>query len=88
MAPTPNLDELRRRLRDLVAGGCEWPKAEDRFLASSDRNMQVYQQALIEFSRMPRVVTDGCITFRSGTQSNGRRSVQGFRSFISDGALS
>jgi hypothetical protein len=87
MTPTPNLDELKRRLRDLVAAGCEWPRVEDRFIASSDRNAQIHQLALYEFSRMPRVAV-GAITYRSGASSHGRRSVQGFRSFISDGALS
>jgi hypothetical protein len=86
---TPNLDLLKIEIAKLLASGVEPAFVEDKYIGASARNAQLYARALYEFSCLPRTATEGRSSFRTGVMSAGaRRSVSGFRSFISGGALS
>jgi hypothetical protein len=78
----PNLDELKRRLRDLVVAGCPPAMVEDRFIGSSNENAKLYERAQAEYAAIPKTVTEGGIEVRTGAGSFGRRSVAGFREML------
>jgi hypothetical protein len=89
MTGTPNLDLLRAEVARLLALGVEPSRVEDTVIGSSFENAKLYERALYEWSLLPREATEGKAKFRNGAKSPGaRRSVSGFRAFITDGALS
>jgi hypothetical protein len=86
---TPNLDVLKVEIAQLLASGVEPAKVEDVFIGSSAANQRLYERALAEYAAIPRMATEGKVSFRSGMLSaGGRRSVAGFREFVICGASS
>jgi hypothetical protein len=84
----PNLDKLKAELQRLVDAGHEWAKVEDFFIGLGPAQTQIYQFALKEWADIPKTVREGKVDVRTGCGSFGaRRSVAGFRRFISDGAI-
>jgi hypothetical protein len=87
MAGTPNLDLLRVEIARMLADGVPASLVEDKFIGASAQNADIYARALYEFSLLPRMATEGKVTFRSGVLSAGaRRSVSGFREHVIWGA--
>jgi hypothetical protein len=80
---TPNLDMLRLEVGRLLADGVSSPLVEDKIIGKSAQSAELYQRALQEWALLPKVVTEGGSTYRTGIKSAGcRRSVSGFREHI------
>ena len=67
-----------------------WLAATLMFMAAGGpAEAQIYQFALREWAELPKTVKEGTFEIRTGIGSFGaRRSVAGFRSFISEGGIS
>jgi hypothetical protein len=83
MASTPNLDEVRAGIRRLLDDGVEAARVHDIFIGASAANANAYLRAQSEYASVPRMATEGGITFRSGARSaGGRRSISGFKEYL------
>jgi hypothetical protein len=77
------LDIVRAGIARLLAAGVPKALVEDKYVGASESNAATYARALYEYSLIPKNVTEGGTTFRSGVKSAGcRRSVSGFRELI------